>query len=133
MGAFSLNLNCDYKSTTCINCGVDIVLRRDYYDKRLSDRVDFYCPNGHAQHFIAETEAQKLQKLLDTERRWREQERERSAELERKLVATKGVVTRIKNRIAHGVCPCCNRTFQNVARHMKTKHPEYVGDTTRDA
>jgi hypothetical protein len=24
-----------------------------------------------------------------------------------------------------GVCPCCNRTFQQLARHMKAKHPGY--------
>jgi hypothetical protein len=23
-------------------------------------------------------------------------------------------------------CPCCNRTFQQLARHMKAKHPEHA-------
>ena len=32
----------------------------------------------------------------------------------------------VKARVAHGVCPCCNRTFKQLARHMKTKHPDYV-------
>jgi hypothetical protein len=27
--------------------------------------------------------------------------------------------------VANGVCPCCNRTFQNLARHMAGKHPDY--------
>jgi hypothetical protein len=36
------------------------------------------------------------------------------------------VATRIRNRIAAGVCPCCTRTFKNVARHIKDKHPTYV-------
>jgi hypothetical protein len=31
---------------------------------------------------------------------------------------------RIQKRTAAGVCPCCNRTFQQLARHMKTRHPE---------
>jgi hypothetical protein len=26
------------------------------------------------------------------------------------------------------VCPCCQRSFQNLSRHMKTKHPEYPGE-----
>jgi len=30
---------------------------------------------------------------------------------------------RVKRRINGGVCTCCNRTFTNLARHMKTKHP----------
>lgn len=29
-------------------------------------------------------------------------------------------------RIHNGVCPCCNRSFVNLQRHMKTKHPEVV-------
>jgi Fe-S oxidoreductase len=31
---------------------------------------------------------------------------------------------RIKTRVANGVCPHCNRTFQNLARHMASQHPD---------
>lgn len=31
----------------------------------------------------------------------------------------------IKKRVGNGVCPCCNRTFENLSRHMSCKHPEY--------
>jgi hypothetical protein len=37
----------------------------------------------------------------------------------------KGVKTRMANRIKHGVCPCCNRTFLNLQRHMTTQHPSF--------
>ena len=50
------------------------------------------------------------------------------------IVSEKRVKTRYKNernailqRVAEGVCNCCNRKFVNVARHMKTKHPAFVG------
>lgn len=33
----------------------------------------------------------------------------------------KAQTTRVKN----GVCPCCNRSFQNLKRHMNTKHPNW--------
>ncbi|HEX9950777.1 MAG TPA: hypothetical protein VGB53_03340 [Rubricoccaceae bacterium] len=36
----------------------------------------------------------------------------------RRAAAQKGAHTRTKKRIAAGVCPCCNRTFQDLARHM---------------
>lgn len=29
------------------------------------------------------------------------------------------------HRVGAGVCPCCKRTFQQLARHMKCKHPKY--------
>ncbi len=32
---------------------------------------------------------------------------------------------RIEARVSKGVCPCCNRTFENVQKHMETKHRGY--------
>lgn len=34
-------------------------------------------------------------------------------------------LTKTRKRIANGVCPCCHRTFQNLARHMAGQHPAY--------
>ena len=31
---------------------------------------------------------------------------------------------RIEKRIHAGVCPCCNRSFPNLQRHMAAKHPD---------
>lgn len=31
----------------------------------------------------------------------------------------------MKNRVANGVCPCCNRHFENLERHMKGQHPDF--------
>ena len=39
--------------------------------------------------------------------------------------AHKGHLTRVKNRVSKGVCPCCKRTFENLARHIANKHPDY--------
>ena len=46
---------------------------------------------------------------------------------ERSAAAYKGHLTRVKRRVGNGVCPCCNRTFKNLADHMTTKHPDYAG------
>ena len=51
-------------------------------------------------------------------RRWKD-------EPERSRSAIKGQLTRAKRRISKGVCPCCNRTFQNLANHISEKHPDY--------
>jgi hypothetical protein len=132
MGELSLFKNVSYETTTCIKCGVDIVMPAYMYDHRLKDQTNFYCPNGHPQRFIGETEEQKLRKLVKTERRWREQEQQRVREVEAKLSAIKGVVTRLKNRAAAGLCTCCNRSFQNLKRHMEIKHPDQVKAAGRD-
>jgi len=84
-----------------------------------------FCPNGHSQVYVGKTEAQKLQDLLDAEKRRVEMFRRENQEKERQLSAQKGLTTKFKNKLArvdNGVCPECNRTFQNVARHMQSKH-----------
>lgn len=91
----------------------------------------FWCPKGHRIHYM-ETTVQKLEKEIQQERQqkdqiqaelWEQQEIRKSAE--RSLKATKGVITRVKNRVSKGICPCCNRHFDNLCRHMKSKHPAW--------
>lgn len=77
-----------------------------------------HCPAGHRIHY-APTELSKLREQLTRERAEHDQtraDRDRIARAEKKLA----------RRIAAGVCPHCPRTFQNVARHMKSKHAEKV-------
>jgi hypothetical protein len=31
------------------------------------------------------------------------------------------------------VCPCCNRTFENLARHMNSKHRGYAAESAEAA
>jgi hypothetical protein len=38
----------------------------------------------------------------------------------------RGVLVKTQRRVASGVCPCCTRSFQNLARHMDGEHPNYV-------
>lgn len=87
-----------------------------------------YCPLGH-EWVIRETELDKLRRQV-------EQQKDRAARLiaqrdqaEASLSATKGVVTKLKKRASAGVCPCCGRTFQQLARHMKAKHPDFAHDS----
>lgn len=40
--------------------------------------------------------------------------------------ATKGQLTKTRKRVAGGVCPCCNRSFVNLGRHMAGQHPDYA-------
>lgn len=48
-----------------------------------------------------------------------------SRRLEHKIRAEKGAKTKLKKRIAKGACPCCNRHFVNLQRHIEGQHPEY--------
>lgn len=113
---------------TCCNCGITFGLASEFKAQRLRDARTWYCPNGHGQHYTANTpsEAEKLRKQLESSRTYQRSILDQKAAAERSNRALKGVVTRTKKRAANGVCPCCTRTFQNLARHIEGQHPEFV-------
>ena len=51
----------------------------------------------------------------------------------RRMAAAKGELTKMKKRVGNGVCPCCNRQFVNLQRHMATQHPGYAVGNDEDA
>jgi len=132
----------DEKVITCCHegCGIAFAVPAWWESKRREDKTWWYCPNGHQQHFSAETEAEKLRRERDRLKQQVAQrddeinhQRDMRLDVERRLNATKGVVTRIKNRVGHGVCPCCSRTFENLQKHMATKHSDYAKSPVLEA
>lgn len=110
----------------CCNCGIPFAITQDLKDRRLKDHKSFYCPNGHSQHYTGKTEEQKLREQLERANQ-RVASRDEDLRVERAShAATKGQLTKAKKRAAHGVCPCCKRTFANVARHVAGQHPDFV-------
>ena len=95
----------------CIACGMAFGMPSAVEKGRRRDHKSFYCPNGHGQHYAAENEEEKLRRQL-TDAMARE-------------TSLRDESDRIKRRIANGVCPCCNRTFKHLGRHMKNKHPTF--------
>lgn len=110
----------------CIRCGVVFGITTAMKRERVQDHENFYCPNGHGQRYTSETDAEKNARLLCEEqaRHQRTLARANAAEAEQaRVVAEKAKVERKLKRVGRGVCPCCNRTFPNLARHMASQHP----------
>ena len=115
----------------CIRCGITFALPEELRGELVENHKDFYCPNGHSQRYIDKTEAQKQRERAE---RLAQQLQRREADLQRERTqhrATKGQLTKTKKRVANGVCPCCNRSFANVQRHMEGQHPEYVAEANQ--
>jgi hypothetical protein len=112
---------------TCFKCGIIFGMPNDVMRNHRQKGTDFWCPNGHQQHYT-ESEVQRLQKQLDAQKRDTEWQRGRANTAEKSLIAQKGITTKLRKRIANGVCPCCQRSFTNVAQHMKRKHPDYAAN-----
>lgn len=116
----------------CWSCGIRFAIEQEHKERLERKAETLYCPRGCKLCWVSETEETKLRKqivakqaALDQARAEIDSQREMRHQVERRLVATKGVVTRTKRRVGNGVCPCCKRSFSALAAHMKTKHPEY--------
>lgn len=113
---------------TCYRCGTPFGIESTLNRRLINTGDAFYCPNGHSQGYIETTE-DKLKKALrslkyaESDKQWWENEAKRTKQ---QLSGTKGQLTKLKKRVANGVCPCCHRQFVNLHRHMSNKHPDYT-------
>lgn len=124
----------NFVSVRCASCDVVFGMTATLHENRKSDGKSFFCTNGHSLSY-GDTEADKLRRERD---RLKQQVAERDDRIQRAIQreeaalrqrnAARGQVTKIKNRVGHGVCPCCNRTFSDLARHMNSKHPTYAAE-----
>ena len=111
----------------CPSCGVEFAIPQNLLSALRSNKRNFCCPNGHSQSFI-ESEAEQLKKqLAEKERLLVEKESSllyQRGRAEKAEAAHASAQSKLK-RVKHGVCPCCKRTVSQLARHMKSKHPEF--------
>lgn len=121
-----------FTTLDCASCGVVFAVPNELYDRRREDGDGFYCPFGHRNVF-RETEVIKLRRQLQaTENQVKaktellESARASRDRAQRSASAYQGQVTKIKNRVKNGVCPCCNRSFQNLREHMRKQHPDWA-------
>lgn len=113
----------------CCNCGVVFAVSNDLQDSWRKTKRTFHCPNGHAQSYTEST-AERLQRELDAAKRDVEWQKNRAATLDAQLVKERKAKARLEKRVSCGVCPHCQRTFKQLAAHMKTKHPEALASAT---
>jgi DNA repair exonuclease SbcCD ATPase subunit len=129
----------------CGQCGEQFCLLTTTYELLRRSSRTFFCPWGHERHYPqGPSENDKLrqerdrlkqdQARLQDEIRTLAASRQLAAEArdraERRASAARGQVTRLKNRAAAGVCPCCNRQFENLRRHMESKHKGFALEET---
>jgi hypothetical protein len=101
-------------------------------DYRLSHKT-FYCPKGHQQSWRGRSDLeQERQRRISAEARAARAE-DQAEVAERRRRAAKGQLTKLRNRIANGVCPWCKRSFSNVLAHVETLHPEHAEEARKAA
>lgn len=122
--------------TTCAACGMTFGLEWAFERIRRDDHQRFFCPSGHPLVFHGRSDAEKANDAKEDAEREAQRLRDRLLKadadkviLRRQVAAQKGSATKLRQRIANGVCPCCTRHFANLQRHMDGQHPDYVTET----
>ncbi len=106
---------------SCGECGGVYAIAERYREECWQQGGSWRCPYCNCQWgFFSNNENKQL-----SERNIATAERIRHDQTKMSLRATKAVATRRKkqiDRVDKGVCPYCDRTFQNLQRHMQSKH-----------
>lgn len=118
-------------------CGHSLYLDQGTYDECHRTGRDFWCPVCGKRNSWSETselakakaKVDRLETRVGLAERATARQREIALHERRSAAAHKGHLTRVKNRIANGVCPCCNRSFTPLADHMASEHPDFVVPT----
>lgn len=123
----------------CGPCGGVYAINNDYHREKLEKGGYWTCPYCKCGWGFGESEVTRLRNQLAKEKHNVEQARARADDMRQqrdamdmRRRAMKGQVTKIRNRVGKGVCPCCNRTFTNLQRHMTNQHPEWAPEKEAD-
>lgn len=114
-------------------CGLVFGLDEEFIKARQRDHATWYCPNGHPRYWpqknaeeAAKARAEQLSDELARANTRALRNQQAYEHERRRLAAAKGRITKLKKRIANGICPCCNRYFRALHDHVAKEHPDYV-------
>lgn len=118
----------EFVTESCCTCGIQFAMTTAFRKRKLKDRNTFFCPAGHPQHYTGKSEEQKLKERLERAEQEAARQVSEAALLRQQKNESERRYMRIRSRVSKGVCPCCNRTFQNLMRHMQTEHPDFTAN-----
>jgi DNA repair exonuclease SbcCD ATPase subunit len=110
---------------TCGQCGIVFSVPEWWRAEKQKGGDGWYCPNGHPRVY-RESDAAKAQRELQAEKDRHRVTLARLNQAESEKAAAKAKAAKLAKRAKHGVCPCCKRKFAQLARHMKSRHPDFA-------
>lgn len=122
-------------TVNCSNCGCVFAMSQQMNKNYQNSHEIFYCPKGHPNYYPGKSHEEKLRAEVNDLKRQVQRKQKETEWAEHEIVnannrtrAQKAAKTRLKNKIAKGNCPCCDKPFKHLARHMKNKHPDFIED-----
>lgn len=123
MGYANIQVAVDLTQFSCGCCGGVYAINervREHHEKK---GTYWHCPYCQGSWGYAKGTEARLREELDAERRRKADALSRLNEAEQ----AKTKLERKLKRVGRGICPECNRTFANLARHMNCKHSKPEG------
>lgn len=118
MGLAKVSISLELSEISCGECGGVYAITERYRQQKYDKSGFWHCPYCQCSWGYGKGELQRKQEELDAEKRRLQLALTRENE-ER---AAKEKALRKLKRVGRGVCPECNRTFENLAKHMNCKH-----------
>ena len=121
-----LQLAIELQTVDCGVCGGSYAINKRHHTWCHENGKAWTCPYCKCSWGYAGIgEVDKLKNELEAERARKQAALERANRVEADLLKAQRAEKRMKTRIAAGTCPCCQRTFKQLAAHMHRKHPDY--------
>lgn len=108
----------DHVELVCYRCSVSFGMTKQLYEMRKQDGLDFWCPNGHKQHFTPEKQKRRSDEL----------ERKRVSRLESEVANLRYQNTHLNRRLRVAreklkkECPECGKMLMDLPGHMRRAH-----------
>lgn len=109
----------------CGMCGAAYAINERFRAKKEQEGGGWHCPYCQCGWgYFNDNENARLRRELTAQKC--ETMKERLAREEAQAAVAKAIAAenKLRRRIQGGVCPCCKRTFKQLAAHMAAKHPE---------
>ncbi len=124
-----LEVNVNLSTINCGECGGTYAINERYREQKEEEGGSWTCPYCQCGWgYTGNSKINKLEREIKTLRKQKEWTELDLKNQKNQTRAFKGEATKAKNKLARtkvGVCPCCNRTFKQLAAHMKNKHPAW--------
>lgn len=139
MGLAKISFEVVLTEINCGECGGTYALNERFRQQCQDKGKGWHCPYCRVSWgYYGETEAQRLRKELERKKKeleWKQQEinqaQSEKLKSDDRARSIKALSDRLSTRIKNGVCPCCNRSFENLRRHMETQHPDFTHPAKR--
>lgn len=124
----------EFERRQCPACFMLYGVPQGFEAARREDSKVFWCPGcGESRHYPKDgTAADKLRRERDRLKQQLAEKDDRIAIIDRLWSAAETraskaekQVKRVEKRAHAGLCPCCNRSFAELAKHIATKHPTF--------